>query len=146
MSDGQQEAVYEQTKADCTKCARYQHGCVGWVNAGAMCTEYAAMCTEYEPVYHEGPPLAYQATGGAEWQANGGWGYRPLNRPAIVYRLRRRSIELRDDANALAAIGMGRGRYPEWSEELASLARRMGVWAGEIEIEEATQAAERGGG
>jgi hypothetical protein len=29
-------------------------------------------------------------------------------------------------------IERGRGRYPEWSDEMASLARRMVVWAGEM--------------
>ena len=105
MSDGQQEAVYEQ--------------------------------------WREGQPLAYQATGGADWQAKDGWGYRPLNHAAMAHRLRRLACDLQQAANALAAFGMGRGRYPEWSEELASLARRMGVWANSIETEEAAEAAER---
>ena len=59
--------------------------------------------------YREGPPLAYQATGGADWQTANGWGYEPLNEAAMAHRLRRLASDLQQAANALAAIGRGRG-------------------------------------
>jgi hypothetical protein len=82
-----------------------------------------------------GPPLAYQATGGADWQSKAGWGYQPLNEAAVDHRTRRVAADLQQLANAVAAVGRGRGRYPEWSDEMASLARRMVKWAGEMEGE-----------
>ena len=81
----------------------------------------------------EGPPLAYQATGGADWQSNGGWGYQPINAAAMAMRLRVRARQLQADANDLAALGMGRGEYPERSAEMAAWAKKMEEWAGEVE-------------
>ena len=80
-------------------------------------------------------PLTYQATGGADWQRNSGWRYLPLDKPAMANRMRRLAADIQQAANALAALGMGRGRYPEWSGDMASLARCMSVWADEIAAE-----------
>ena len=90
----------------------------------------------------EGPPCAYQATGGADWQSNGGWGYQPINAAAMAMRLRVRARQLQSDANDLAALGMGRGKYPERSAEMAAWAKKMEEWAEGVETEVAAEAAE----
>ena len=82
-------------------------------------------------------------TGGADWQSGDGWGYLPLNEAAVAQQMRRAVADMQQLANATAAVGMGRGRYPEWSEELASLARRLHVWADAMNTD-AANAAESG--
>ena len=106
MSDGQQEAVYDQ--------------------------------------FTTGPPLAYQATGGADWQSRQGWGYRPLNKAALAVRYRRLAHDLNQDAIATAALGMGRGRYPERSKKLLEWSQEARRWAEGIESEVAAEAEREG--
>ena len=125
MTDGQTQTVYEQWQ--CTVGGR-----VGEV--GRCCGRDTRR--PLNDAAREGPPLAYQATGGADHQSTpDGWQYRPVNKAAMAFQMWTLAKRLQDAANALAALGMGRGRYPEWSGDMASLARCMFKWADEIAAE-----------
>jgi len=87
-----------------------------------------------------GPPLAYQATGGAKWQHGDGWRYRPINAEAIRKQSLAVASMLCDLAAGMAAYGRGRGTWPDTSAEVHST----GVWLRKFaeELEEGDEVGE----
>ncbi len=84
-----------------------------------------------------GPPMAFQATGGAGWQHGDGWRYRPLNAAAVAQQHRHVAFLLQDLANGTAALGRGRGVAPERSGAMLAWSKLLAEWAGEMETEAA---------
>ncbi len=84
-----------------------------------------------------GPPMAFQAAGGADWQRGDGWRYRPLNAAALAMQARHVAALMQDLANGMAAFGRGRGVWPQHSAELLGASKMLAEWAEEMETEAA---------
>lgn len=130
MSDGQGETM-RQIDADagrppCERCIHKEFPHRGWcyMFRGAP---YLPECGQFTPA-RTGPPMAYQATGGANHQRTG-WRYRPLNEAAVAHQMRHVAGLMQELANAMAAVGMGRGVWPEKSAELLGASRMLREWA-----------------